>query len=77
MKLGLASSGGVFLDEIFLDGFVVLGLSFCESLRSRIGFESLEGGFDILLDLCVVLGALFGLTSGLFGGFNNRHFVPI
>lgn len=38
-----------------------------------ISLESLDGGLDVLLDLLVMGGALHGLASGFFGGFDNRH----
>ena len=77
MKLGLATGGGVLLEEVFLDGFIILGLGLSKSFLRRVSLESLQSGFDVFLDLFVVRGALVGLTRGLFGGFNNRHFLPI
>ena len=73
----LAASGGIFLEEILFDGFVVFGLSFGESLGRRVGFEGLESGLDVFLDSFVVLGTFNGLPGSLFGRFDNRHFLPI
>ena len=77
MKLGLAARGGVFLEEILFDGFVVFGLGLGKILGSRVGFESLECGFDGFLDFFIVLGALGSLAGSFFGRFDNRHFLPI
>ena len=77
MKLGLAARGGVLLEKVFLDSFVVFGLGLGKILGSRVGFESLECGLDRFLDFFVVLGTLGSLTGSLFGGFDNRHFLPI
>lgn len=75
MKLGLAASRGVFLEEVLFDGLVVFGLGFRESLWGGVGLEGLESGLDVFFDSFVVLGALDGLTSGFFGRFDNRHFL--
>lgn len=70
---GLATGGSILLQEALFRGLVIFGLSFGKILGSRIGFESFQCGFDGFLDLLVVCGALFGLTSGFFRRFDNRH----
>ena len=72
---GLAAGSGVGLQEVFLDGLVVFGLSFGKILGGRSGFEGFEGGLDVFLELLVVRGALLGLARGFFGGFDDWHSI--
>ncbi len=77
VQISFATSGGVLLHEILLDGFVVFRLSPTQSFGGGVGFESLQGSFDRFFELSVVLSALFRLPSGFFGRFDNWHMLSI
>ena len=68
-----AAGSGVFLHQAFFDGFIVFALDFFHVFGSRGSLEGFKGEFDVAFDVAISCGAFRCLTSGLFGGFNNRH----
>lgn len=71
--MGFAARSGVFLEETFFDGFIVLALNFFHVVGGRVGLEIFKGSFDSLLDFLVFSGAFSSLARCFLCGFDNRH----
>lgn len=72
-KISFSARSSFLFQEVFFDSFIEFALDFSHVFGSRIGLEIFLSEFNIVFDFAIFCVAFGCLTSGLFGGFNNRH----